>query len=490
MPLPIWFRRAAARRRRSILIDTAGEQISRINPGDWHADRMLHGELAIISGVLATIAALVDTATAAMTRLSNRHGIAASTVTALQLQIAQLPDRQHLVAPAPHQRRRRRFLRRLPRLPRRNPRRFVSKLQDPEQVPENAVYGDAISTAGAIREAEQLDARIRADIAAGQSRHDHHVSLAWQRVTRVVLLFDVVALSTLTIKLLNVPVQDVTPWRENPVGQLQLLVPAVCFALFAALVIAVAAHLVGEHTWRYIHRISPLAAATKVHKRSLVAGWAGLAVFSSLMGLAILVRLHADANGTSSPASVVWCVALLIGFAGVFAPLAVAMVDAWHSSPEVQRRAALARIVEAVNHDRQALTQQVCHQQTIMTELLQHAERLLADTKRRVDTERLPAHQAILILRARHGYAQEHATPLAYPQGNGFRVDAEHGVQLGPLEEQVERMRHATASHPLAATPAGEPTPPVPMTTVAAAIPEPGTHPNAPTHNGHPALTG
>ena len=107
MPLPTWFRRAAARRQRSILIDTAGEQISRINPGDWHADRMLHGELAIISGVLATIAALVDTATAKMSKLSNRHGIAASAVTALRLQIAQLPDRQHLVAPAPHQRRRR-----------------------------------------------------------------------------------------------------------------------------------------------------------------------------------------------------------------------------------------------------------------------------------------------------------------------------------------------------------------------------------------------
>jgi hypothetical protein len=498
-----WLRRGIAHRKRSILVDSLIEQIDRLKSGDWHADKALHGEVAIISGVMAVIAALVDAATAKMRRIGERHDATASEVIALELQIAQLPSKQHLVVPAPHQRQRR-FLRRLPRLPRlprllkrRSSAPFVSKLHEPEVVPENGVYGDTVDTTTAIRQHDEFNDLIATDARAGEPRHHHHVARVWQRVTRVLLFFDVVALSTLTIKLLNVPVVDLSPWRSNPVGQLQLLVPALCFAVFAALVIAVAAHFVGEHTWRYIHRISPLVSDTKVHKRILIAAWAGLAVFSSLMGLAILVRLHADAAATSTPASVVWCVALLIGFAGVFAPLAVAMVDAWQPSPEVQRRSAMARIIAAVNHDEQALARLVCDRRTAMVELLQAGERLLADTKRKVDAERLPAHQAILILRARHGYAQEHATAIAYPEGDGFRVDADHGVQLAPLEEEVQRMRRGTvapqapalpaAADGLAAPPAGAARK-LPMVTVASVIA--GPPPGAVGRNGHPATTG
>src|SRR5262245_23319295 len=48
-----WFRNEVARRRRSVLIDTANQQVSRLNAGDLDAGRMLHGEALIITGVLA-----------------------------------------------------------------------------------------------------------------------------------------------------------------------------------------------------------------------------------------------------------------------------------------------------------------------------------------------------------------------------------------------------------------------------------------------------
>lgn len=489
MSMFTWFRRAAAHRRRSILIDAATEQIGRLHPDGWRSDRMLHGEALIISGVLATITALVSSAWSKLDTLARRHLALASDATALRLQIAQLPDHQHLVVPAlrpRHRRRLFRFLPRLPKLPRRGNSRFVSRLQEPGLVPEDGVYGDAISTTAAAREHDDLTARIAADDAAGISRHHHHVARIWQWATRVVLFFDVVALATLTIKLMNVPL-DLISWQTQPAAQVQRALPAVCFALFAALIVAVGAHLIGAHTWRFIHRTSPLLADTKPHKRVLVIAWSALVGFSLLMGAAILVRLHAEASGSHTSGSVAWTVALLIGLSGVAAPVAVGLVEAMHSSPEVLRRAALARIIAAVNHDEQALAQQVCRREAAMLELTEAGERLLADTRRRIDAERLPAHQAILVLRARHGYAQEYAAAIAYPEGEGFLTDLDHEKQLAPLVDLVQRMRRGTA---IPVAPAGDRAPITPAVTADAPVPTLGIQPKPLGHNGHPVATG
>ena len=484
-----WFRRAVAYRRRSMLIDAATEQIGRLHPDGWRSDRMLHGEALIISGVLATITALVSSAWTKLDTLAKRHVAAASDVAALRLQIAQLPDHQHLVVPAPRARCQRRLFGWLPRLtkfPRRGDGRFVSRLQEPALVPEDGVYGDAISTTAAAREHDDLTARIAADDAAGVSRHHHHVARIWQWATRIVLFFDVVALATLTIKLMNVPL-DLVSWQTQPAAQVQRALPAVCFALFAALIVAVGAHLIGAHTWRFIHRTSPLLADTKPHKRILVIAWSALVGFSLLMGAAILVRLHAEASGSHTSGSVAWTVALLIGLSGVAAPVAVGLVEAMHSSPEVLRRAALARIIAAVNHDEQALAQQVGRRQATMLELTEAGERLLADTRRQIDAERLPAHQAILILRARHGYAQEYASAIAYPEGDGFLADLDHDTQLAPLVELVQRMRRGV---PVSAAPASDPAPIVPTSATDAVTPALRIQPKSLGHNGHPVTTG
>ncbi|WP_071286252.1 hypothetical protein [Mycolicibacterium llatzerense] len=484
-----WFRRAIAHRRRSTLIDTATEQIGRLHPDSWRGDRMLHGEALIISGVLATITALVSSAWAKLDKLARGHIAAANDVAALRLQIAQLPDHQHLVVPSPHQRRRRRLFGwwpRLPKLPRRGTGRFVSRLQEPGLVPEDGVYGDAISTTAATHEHDALTARIAADDAAGISRHHHHVARIWQWATRIVLFFDVVALATLTIKLMNVPL-DLASWQTQPAAQIQRALPAVCFALFAALIVAVGAHLIGAHTWRFIHRTSPLLADTKPHKRVLVIAWSALVGFSLLMGTAILVRLHAEATGSHTSGSVAWTVALLIGLSGVAAPVAVGLVEAMHSSPEVQRRAALARIITTVNRDEQALAQQINNREATMRTLTEAGERLLADTRRQIDSERLPAHQAILILRARHGYAQEHASAIAYPEGDGFLADLDHHTQLAPLVDVVQRMRRGTIAP---AEPVTNPAPTVPVVTTDPLTPSIAIQPKSLGHNGHPVTTG
>ncbi|MBS1696698.1 MAG: hypothetical protein JST91_31335 [Actinobacteria bacterium] len=439
-----WIRKGLAHRRRSLLIDTATEQVTRLTPGSRQADRMLHGEALIITGVLAAIVEVVSGAWAKMDALAQRHVAAVSDIAALLVQIEQLPDRQHVVAPAHHGRPRQLDSAAEPAQARRHVGAFVSRMRTPRLIPEDAVYGDAVSTASAEAEHEELNARIASEDAAGQSRHHHHVARIWRWAARMVLFFDVVALSTLTIKLENVAF-DAQLWHEQFTEQLQRLITAICFALFAAVVIAVISHQVGAYTWRYIHRTSPLLAEAKPSKRVLVISWGVQAGLSVLMGVAIFARLQHEAAGTHSGGSVGWCVALLIGVAGIIAPLAVGLVEALHSSPEVLRRAALARIVQAANHDGQALARKVSGRHTGMVELVQTGERLLADTRRRVDAERLPAHQAILILRSRHGYADEHAAAIEYPNaGGGFLPDLDLERQLAPLVELLDSMRAGT----------------------------------------------
>ncbi len=122
-----------------------------------------------------------------------------------------------------------------------------------------------------------------------------------------------------------------------------------------------------------------------------------------------------------------------------------------------------------------------------MLELTEAGERLLADTRRQIDAERLPAHQAILILRARHGYAQEYASAIAYPEGEGFLTDLDHDTQLAPLVELVQRMRRGTA---VPVAPASDPAPITPAVIVDAPVPTVGIQPKSLGHNGHPVVTG
>lgn len=439
-----WVRKGLAHRRRSLLIDTATEQVTRLTPGSRQANRMLHGEALIITGVLAAIVEVVSGAWAKMDALAQRHVAAVSDIAALRVQIEQLPDRQHVVAPAHHGKPRQLDSAAEPAQARRYVAAFVSRMRSPRLIPEDAVYGDAVSTASAAAQHKELNTRIATDDAEGQTRHHHHVARIWRWAARTVLFFDVVALSTLTIKLENVAL-DAQLWHDQFTEQLQRLITAICFALFAAVVIAVISHQVGAYTWRYIHRTSPLLAETNSPKRVLMIYWSVLAGLSVLMGVAIFARLQHEAAGTRSGGSVGWCVALLIGIAGIIAPLAVGLVEALHSSPEVLRRAALARIVQAANHDGQALARQVSGRSTGMVELVQAGERLLADTRRRIDAERLPAHQAILIMRSRHGYAGEHVAAIEYPDANGgFLPDLDHERQLAPLVELLNFMRAGT----------------------------------------------
>lgn len=439
-----WIRRGMAQRRRSLLIDTANEQVSRLTPGSWHPDRMLHGEALIITGVLAAIAEVVSAAWTKMDALAQQHGAAISDIAALRVQIAQLPDRKHVVTPAHRGKPRQLDSAVEPRRAGRHVGAFISRMRAPRLVPEDAVYGDAITTAAAEKQHTELGTRIAADDADGRTRHHHHVARSWQWAARTVLFFDVVALSTLTIKLENVAF-DAQVWNEQFAAQLQRLITAVCFALFAAMVIAVVAHQVGAYTWRYIHRTSPLLAAANPNRRTLATAWGVLTALSMLMGVAIFARLQHEAASTQSGGSVAWLVALLIGFAGIAAPLAVGLVEAMHSSPEVLRRAALARIIQAANQDGHALARQVSGRQATMVELVQSGERLVADTHRRVDAERLPAYQAILILRSRHGYAQEQASAIGYPAaGTGFLPDLDNERQVAPLAGLLNRMRSNT----------------------------------------------
>jgi hypothetical protein len=439
-----WLRRGMAHRRRSLLIDNAAEQVTRLTPGSWRPDRMLHGEALIITGVLAAITTVVSTAWTKMDALAQRHVAAASDIAALRVQIGQLPERQHVVMPAHRGKPRQLVSAADPRQAGRHAGAFISKMRAPRLIPEDAVYGDAVSTASAETQHAEIGTRIAAEEAEGQTRHHHHVAQIWRWAARTVLFFDVVALSTLTIKLENVAF-DAQLWNEQFAEQLQRMITAVCFALFAAMVIAVISHQVGAHTWRYIHRTSPLLGESNPSKRVLVIAWSALGALSILMGVAIFARLQHEATGTHSGGSVAWCVALLVGVAGIAAPLAVGLVEAMHSSPEVLRRAALARIIQAANHDGHALARQVTDRRSSMVELVQTGERLLADTRRRVDAERLPAHQAILILRSRYGYAEEHASAIEYPAaGSGFLPDLNHEGQLTPLVQLVDRMRGQT----------------------------------------------
>ena len=442
-----WFRNEVARRRRSVLIDTANKQVSRLT-GDLEAGRMLHGEALIITGVLAAIARIVSAAFHKLEALARQHGAAQSDIHELRKQLAQLPERQHVVAPAHCRKPRQLASAKEPGKARHFVGAFISRMRTPRVVPTDAVYGDAVSTANALTEHTELSARIAADDAEGDTRHHHHVARIWRWAARAVLFFDVVALSTLTIKLENVSL-DRDVWQQQLPEQLQRLLTATCFALFGAMVVAVLSHQVGAHTWRYIHRSSPLLDCGGRSKRILIGAWAALCVLSLLVGAAIFARLQHEAAGSHTGGSVAWCVALVIGISGIFAPPTVAIVEAMHSSPEVLRRAALARIVQAANHDEHALQRQVCARQVQMAEIVQAAERLVADTYRSVDAERLPAHQAILMMRASHGYAGEYAAAIRYPNAdNGFLADLEHRGQLKPLAELVDRMRSTTAVLP------------------------------------------
>jgi hypothetical protein len=431
-----------------MLIDTAREQVSRLDPGSLEAGRMLHGEALIITGVLDAIMRLVSVAWNKMEGLAERHSAAISDIAALRAQLTQIPDRRHIVAPAhrgkPHQLESAEE----PSKASRYVGGFISRMRSPRVVPADAVFGDAVTTTQAGAEHAELGARIAADDAEGETRHHHHVARIWQWAARAVLFFDVVALSTLTIKLENMSL-DPAIWQQQFPEQLQKLLVAVCFALFGATVVAVLSHHVGAETWRYIHRTSPLLDARGHGKRYLIAGWAVLAALSLLMGAAILTRLQHEAAGSHTSGSVAVCVALVIGLSGVLAPLAVALVEAMHSSPEVLRRTALARIVQAANHDEQALGRQIGGQQAEMVELVAAGERLLADILRRVDAERLPAHQAILMLRTSHGYAGEYAAVIRYPEPDtGFLADLDHWRQLKPLAELLNRMRSSTPALP------------------------------------------
>ena len=441
-----WIRKAVARRERSTLVSAAAEQISRLTPGDGEAKQMLQGEALIISGVFAAIVALVSGAITKMDVLAKQHVAAVSDVAALRLQIAQLPTRQHLVAPAARGKRGQLASVEEPRRAGRHIAGFISRLAAPMVLPEDAVYGDAISTTAALTEHDCLSELIEAEGRDGISRHHHHVAKIWRWAALTVLFFDVVALATLTVKLENVAFAP-RLWQEQFPEQAQRLLTAVCFALFGAIVLAVISHQVGAQTWRHIHRNSSILTTTKQAKRVLVGAWSLLAAMSALMGIAILVRLLHEAGQSNSGGSVGFFIALLIGFAGITAPLAVAMVEAMHSSPEVLRRAALARIVRAANHDEQSLVRQVTGRQTEMVELVATGERLLADTRRRVDAERLPAHQAILMLRSRHGYAGEYVAAIQYPEhADRFLPDFDHEKQFAPLVAALSRMSASTTA--------------------------------------------
>lgn len=457
-----WFRQAQARRQQTVLVDTARQQISRLSAGDVQDGRMLHGEALIITGVLAAITRLINSAWMKMEKLAARFVAAQSEITALESQLAQLPVRQHIVAPAHHRRPGQLASVEQTAKAGRHIGGFLSGMLGPKGVPGDAVYGDAVSTDQARTEHTEICDRIAADDAEGQTRHHHHVSRVWQCAARVVLFFDVVALSALTITLENVSFDRVV-WQQQFPDQLQRLLTAICFALFGAMVTAVISHKVGAHTWRYIHRTSPLLAGTAHSKRALIGAWAVLGMMAALMGIAIFARLQHEAAAVSSGGSVGLCVALLIGVSGVLAPLAVALVDALHSSPEVLRRAALARIVIAANHDEQALARQIVDRANQRSTIVGDAGRLLVDTRRRADAERLPAHQAILMLRASHGYAGEHASPITYPgREAGFLADLDHEEQFRPLVETLELMQSQLAA---TSTAAPEPSMP-PVTTV------------------------
>lgn len=458
-----WLRRLQANRHHSVLVGTALQQISRLDPHDLAPGRMLHGEALIITGVLAAITRLIDGAWLKMERLAARFGAAQSEITALQTQLAQLPQRQNIVAPAHHRRPRQLDSAETPATSRRRLRGFLSGMAGPAVVPGDAIYGDALSTEQSRTEHAEISARIAAEDAEGHTRHHHHVPRIWQWAARLVLFFDVIALSALTITLENVAFDRLT-WQQQFADQLQRLLTAICFALFGAIVTAVISHTVGAHTWRYIHRTSPLLAGSAHTRRALIGAWAILGVMSTLMGIAIFARLRHAAAATGSDGSVGLCVALLVGVSGVLAPLVVASVDALHSSPEVLRRAALARIVAAANHDQHALHRQIIDRNTERGTLLEEAGRLLGDTRRRIDAERLPAHQAILILRTTHGYAGEHAAAITYPDREaGFLADLDHEQQLRPLVETLNQMQQQ------ATTPA-TPTPQLPAPSITTAI--------------------
>jgi len=430
-----------AKRRESTLVATARGQYERLRPGSVEANRLLSGDGLLITGVLAAIALVVSAARRTMAQLVRDHDRSINAITSLRLQVAQLPERLHIVLPAAagkpdeidsveapggKSRRGGGLLRRIK----------VRKRHGLD------IFGDAITTSAAKVEHDELGERINDDAAQGVTRHRHHVATGWQWAVRALLFFDVLALMTLTLKLENVST-DLAAWQEQTFDQAQRLATAIAFALFAALTVGVFAHLVGGHTYRHIHRATDIE-GRPTSWRYLIGGWSLLGGLSILMGVTIFVRLHHEASATNSGGSVGTCVALLIGICGILAPPAVALVEAMDSSPEVQRRSALARIVHGANHDEQMLSRSIDGHHRALSAIVTEAELLIEETTCAVDHERLAAHQAILTLRTEYGHTGEYVASIAYPERDGgFLADYDHAVQMKPLHDGLARMRAA-----------------------------------------------
>jgi hypothetical protein len=431
-----------AKRRESTLVATARGQYERLQPGSVEANRMLSGDGLLITGVLAAITLVVSAARRTMAQLVRDHDRAINAITSLRLQLTQLPDRLHIVLPAG------------PGRPDeidsveapggKSPRGGGGLLRRVKVRKRHGldIFGDAITTSAAKVEHDALGERIGDDAAGGITRHRHHVATGWHWAVRALLFFDVLALMTLTLKLENVST-DLSAWQEQTFDQAQRLATATAFALFAALTVGVFAHLVGGLTYRHIHRATDIE-GRPTSWRYLIGGWSLLGGLSILMGVTIFVRLHHEASATNSGGSVGTCVALLIGICGILAPPAVALVEAMDSSPEVQRRSALARIVHGANHDEQLLGRSIDGHHRALSAIVTEAELLIEETTCAVDHERLVAHQAILTLRTEYGRTGEYVASIAYSERNGgFLADYDHTVQMKPLHDGLARMRAA-----------------------------------------------
>ncbi|MEN4476189.1 hypothetical protein [Mycolicibacterium cosmeticum] len=441
------------------LIATARGQYERLQPGSVDANRLLSGDGLLITGVLAAIFHVVAGARRTMARLGREHDASITAITSLRLQLTQLPERLHIVLPAGPGKPEELDSVEQPGGKSRKGRGGLLRRIDVRKSHGLNIYGDAVTTTAAAGEHARLTQRIEGDAKQGITRHGHHVAPAWRWAARAVLFFDVLALLTLTLKLENVST-DVVAWQEQTFDQFQRLATAIGFALFAAFTVGVVAHFVGGPTYRYLHRETDVA-ADAMSRRYLIGAWSLLVALSILMGVTIFVRLHHEAGATNSGGSVGTCVALLIGTCGILAPLAVALVEAMDTSPEVQRRSALARILHGANHDEQMLARSIDRHHANLAALVTEAESLIEETTCAVDRERLAAHQAILTLRTEYGRTGEYVASIAYPERDGgFLADYDHAVQMKPLHDGLARMRAAT---PPAEPSGGDEQPSVPV---------------------------